>query len=71
MQFWKISTKEAPRLAYARLRTAGRCCCRVSTERATKRAPEPSAKAAAETGDSSEPIGVEGERVPRREVGEY
>ena len=43
----------------------------VSTERATKRAPEPSAKATAETGASSEPLGVEGERVPWREVGEY
>jgi hypothetical protein len=38
--------------------------------RATKRAPEPSAKAQGLAGRSTEPNGVEGERVPIREVGE-
>src|SRR4029078_3609367 len=39
--------------------------------RAMKRAPEPSAKAQGVTGRSTEPNGVEGERVPTRLVGEY
>ena len=43
----------------------------VSTERAAKRAPEPSAKATGETGLSTEPIGVDGDTVPTLEVGEY
>jgi len=43
----------------------------VSTERATNRAPAPSANTQAETGYSSDPSGVDGDRVPRRDVGEY
>src|SRR3546814_7342672 len=43
---------------------------RSSTERATNRAPEPSANAAALTGFSIEPHGVDGERVPARERSE-
>ena len=71
MQFWKISTKEAPRCACARFSTVGMCFCNVSIERATKRLPQPSAKEAAETGLSMEPPGVDGDRVPRFDVGEY
>lgn len=39
--------------------------------RPMNRAPEPSAKAQGRAGVSSEPNGVEGERVPTRLVGEY
>ena len=45
--------------------------CRRSMPRATKRALTPSAKLSASTGESIEPWGVDGERVPSREVGEY
>jgi hypothetical protein len=41
-----------------------------SIARATKRAAEPSANAQGDTGLSTEPNGVEGERVPTRDVGE-
>ena len=70
-QFWKISTNEAPRCACARFSTPMRCGWRVSIERATKRAPAPRANAPGETGLSIDPSGVDGERVPRRDVGEY
>ena len=39
--------------------------------RAMNRAPEPSANMQGVTGRSTEPNGVEGERVPTRLVGEY
>ena len=39
-------------------------------ERATNRAPAPSAKAGGMSAGSIEPFGVDGVRVPRREVGE-
>ncbi len=71
MQFCRISMKEAPRCCRARASTSGRCFCSVSTERATNRAPAPRAKAAVATGLSTEPSGVDGERVPTCEVGEY
>ncbi len=45
--------------------------CMESTVRATKEPPAPSATSAALTGCSTEPPGVEGERVPTGEVGEY
>src|SRR5438034_2120856 len=70
-QFCRISTNDAPRCAWARFSTPIRCGCSVSIERATNRAPAPSAKAHADTGFSTDPNGVEGERVPRRDVGEY
>ncbi len=45
--------------------------CMLSMPRAMKRAPAPSAKATGEIGLSTDPSGVEGERVPALEVGEY
>jgi len=48
-----------------------RWACCVSIDLATKRALTPKANPQADTGCSIEPCGVEGERVPRREVGEY
>ena len=55
---------------FAAFSTAGRFLC-TSIARATKRAFEPSAKPQGLTGRSTEPNGVDGERVPTREVGEY
>src|SRR5439155_1533115 len=69
-QFWNTSTNDAPRCACARSSTPTRCAIDVSTERATNRAPAPSATWQADTGLSTEPSGVDGERVPRRDVGE-
>ena len=43
----------------------------VSIERATNPAPQPIAKLPTPTGLSMEPAGVEGDFVPRRDVGEY
>ena len=40
-------------------------------KRATKRALHPKAKTQAETGDSTDPMGVDGDRVPTADVGEY
>ena len=57
-------------LAWAAVNTRERWGIWVSTARATKRAPAPRAKADGESGASIEPPGVDGERVPRREVGE-
>jgi hypothetical protein len=42
-----------------------------SIARAMNLAPAPSAKAPGTTGVSNEPPGVDGERVPGRDVGEY
>ena len=47
------------------------CFSSVSIDRAIKRPPEPKANDAADTGLSTDPNGVDGERVPGREVGEY
>jgi hypothetical protein len=71
MQFCRISTKDAPLLAWARLNMSGRCLSSVSPERATKRAPAPSANVHGWSGASTEPSGLEGVRVPTGEVGEY
>ena len=61
--------KLAPLWAWAAFRTSGRFLW-TSMPRAMKRAPEPRAKAQGLTGRSTEPKGVEGERVPARLVGE-
>ena len=71
MQFWNTSTKEAPLWAWARLKTSGRYLGWVSIPRATNLAPQPSAYRVAERGLSNDPIGVDGDRVPIFEVGEY
>jgi hypothetical protein len=71
MQFWKISTNDAPLWLRARFITSISCFCAVSIPRATNRAPEPRANSGGDTGLSSDPVGVDGERVPMREVGEY
>ena len=71
MQFWMISTREAPLWAWAALSTPGICFWLVSNVRATKRAPAPSARLSALSGESTEPCGVDGERVPSWLVGEY
>src|ERR1051325_10208106 len=70
MQFWKISTNAAPLWAWAALSTSGRFLW-TSIARATKRPPDHNAKAHGRTGRSTEPNGVDGLRVPTREVGEY
>ena len=70
MQFWKISTNAAPWWACAAFKTSGRFFD-TSIPRPTNRAPLPSAKAQGLAGWSTEPIGLVGERVPSRLVGEY
>src|SRR2546425_4165154 len=70
-QFWNTSTNEAPLCACARFSSATTSACCVSTARPTNRPPAPRANAHGETGFSIDPWGVEGEWVPRREVGEY
>ena len=71
MQFWMISTSDAPLWACAALRTMGMCFRLVSNVRATNRAPAPSARLSALSGESTEPCGVDGDRVPSWLVGEY
>ena len=71
LQFCRISTNDAPWCSYARFKIWGIRFWWVSTVRATNRPPAPRASAAAEIGFSTDPLGVEGDRVPRRDVGEY
>ena len=66
-----ISMKEVPRCASAAARIPERCFASVSMLRATKVAPEPSAKASGLKGRSIDPIGVDFFTVPTGLVGEY
>ena len=55
----------------ARLKVTDRSLTAVSTPRATKFAPAPSASTHGKNGESIEPEGDDGDRVPGLEVGEY
>ncbi len=71
LQFWKISTNEAPRWVAAARSTSVRCARSVSIARATKEASAPIAIDSGLNGQSRLPSGVDFVRVPSGLVGEY
>ena len=71
LQFWKISTKAAPRWSWAARNVSIMCLRSRSWVRATKLASAPRATASGLNGGSTEPNGVDLVTLPSSEVGEY
>ena len=71
LQFWKISTNDAPLCAAAARSTSVSSLRSVSIARATNVASVPIARLSGLNGLSIEPIGVEPVRLPTGDVGEY
>ncbi len=71
LQFWRISTKAAPRWEAAARSTSAVPCLSVSIARATNVASAPIATDRGLKGWSTEPSGVDFVTLPSSEVGEY
>src|SRR4029078_2717720 len=71
LQFWRISTTDAPRCCAAARSTSSEPCLSVSIARATNVASAPIATDRGLKGWSTEPSGVDFVTFPSSDVGEY